>query len=115
MGLRTLLAIKCVSAVLGIMTGGILLLFGCQLTRHTITYSWDTAIDSLRYSGVRLGDHRINEAGEWIIDPEVERELEEGFNILVVTLAALAIGSFFSFRWAKAEIARNRGSPAAKD
>ena len=115
MGLRSLHTIKCFSAVLGMMVGIILYSVGCQLLRHTITYGWEAAINELRLSGVRLEDYQINEEGEEIIDPEVRQEVESGINIIVVTMAALAVGSFFSFRWAKAEIARNRGSPPVKD
>lgn len=115
MKLSILHTILCVCAVLGMVTGGILLVFGLRLVGLTIQYDWDTALNTLKLGGVNYPHHLRNEAGEWIIDPEVEREHEEAFNILVSTLAALAIGSFFSFRWAKATIARNRGSPAAKD
>ena len=119
MRLRTLRTIKCVSAVLGMIVGIILYSVGCQLLRHTITKGWDTAINTVRLSGVGWEHRRLvyKDGGfpDVVIDPEVRREAESGFNIIVVTLAALAAGSFFCFRWAKAEIARTRGSPTAKD
>lgn len=102
MGHRTLLTIKRVSAVLAIGPGLLLLIMGLRLTGLTIQYGWDTALNTIKLGGVRGPYFLRNEAGEWVIDPEVEREAEEGFTIFVSTLAALTIGSFFSFRWAKA-------------
>ena len=115
MGYRTLLTIKRVSAVLAMGPGLLLLIMGLRLTGLTIQHDWDTALNTLKYAGVNYPHLLRNEAGEWIIDPEVEREVEEGFTRFVSTLAALTIGSFFCFRWAKAEIARTRGSPPAKN
>ena len=115
MKLGTLLTIKRVSAVLAIGPGLLLLIIGLRLTGLTIQYDWDTALNTLKLGGVNYPHHVRNEAGELIIDPEVEREAEEGFTISISILAALTIGSFFCFRWAKAEIARNRGSPPTKD
>ena len=115
MGSKTLHTILLVSALLGLLTGLLLLIIGLRLAGLTFQYGWETALNDIRLSRVPLEHYRINEAGEEVIDPEVEREFEEGFNIVVMTLAVLSVGSFFCFRWAKAEIARTRGSPPAKD
>ena len=121
MKLGTLLTIKCVSAVLGIMAAVILHSVGCQVFRDTYTRGWGAAIDELKYSGLDPKHSLIysTEKGfEVVITPEGEREAESSFTVflwILSALAVLAVGSFFSFRWSKAEIARNRGSPPTKD
>ena len=120
MKLGTLLTIKCVSAVLGMVAGVILYSVGCQVFRHTNSRGWDAAVNELKYYGLDPKHSLIYDTGtgfEVVITPEGEREAESSFREILwflAALAVLAVGSFFSFRWAKAEIACNRGSPAAK-
>ena len=77
------------------------------------------ALDEIRLSAVGPEHRRLVYKGggfpDVVIDPEVRREVEEKINLFHLTLVTLAVGSFFCFRWAKAEIARTRGSPPAKD
>ena len=103
------------------MVGILLYSVGCQVFRDTYTRGWGAAIDELKYYGLDPKHRLIYNTGtgfEVVITPEGEREAESSFREFLwflAALAVLAVGSFFSFRWAKAEIARNRGSPPAKD